>query len=327
MFDRILQVEAEGTHLFLPLTDEETPNFVVSVTLIGRNERGYPDFRQGFLNLPVEPVEQKLNVTLLSEPEKTGPGDEVQFDLLVTDSEGKPVEGEFSLSVVDLAVLALAEPNSKDILSAFYGEQPSGVRTSLSLAVYNRRLLDMPGGLGGGGDTLATSVTRESFPDTAYWNAEIKTGHDGRATVKITLPDTLTTWQVEARGLTQATLVGEAKSQIITSKDLIVRPVTQRFFVADDHAQVAAVVQNNSSQELKVQVSLTAEGFELDEPARQDQNAILPAGDRLRMEWWGTVKQADEVDLLFSAAGTDPTGKQYTGLCPASPRNPSGLAL
>ncbi len=71
------------------------------------------------MNLPVKPVEQELKVTLLSQPSRAGPGDEVQFEIQVTDSAGNPVQGEFSLAVVDKAVLALADPNSEDILIGF----------------------------------------------------------------------------------------------------------------------------------------------------------------------------------------------------------------
>jgi uncharacterized protein YfaS (alpha-2-macroglobulin family) len=97
-------------------------------------------------------VEQTLTVTLLSQPERAGPGDPVTFDIQVSDSAGNPVQGEFSLAVVDLAVLALAEPNSQDIVTAFYSQQPNGVRTSVTLAAYNKRDLNLPlGGLAGRG--------------------------------------------------------------------------------------------------------------------------------------------------------------------------------
>jgi len=308
---QIVQIGPGGQTFNLPLTDEEAPNVVVSVTLLGRNERGNPDFRQGFINLSVEPLEQQLNVTLLTQPERTGPGEEVQFDVLVTDRSGNPVQGEFSLAVIDLAVLALADPNSKDILPAFYGLQPLGVRTSLSLAVYNRRLLDLPLGLGGGGGDTAPSVVRERFPDTAYWNAEIVTDVDGKASVTITLPDTLTTWQADTRGLTLDTRVGQAQAQIVTTKDLLIRPVTSRFFVANDYAQVASVVQNNTAVSLQAQVSLQANGFELENPAQKTQTIDLPAGGRARVEWWGVVQDVDEVDLIFSVDGSDASGNRY----------------
>lgn len=308
---QVIDIGPEGYNLNLPLSNEEAPNIILSVTLLGRNPEGDPDFRHGLINLPVEPLEQKLNVTLLTQPERAGPGDPVQFDIQVTDAQGRPVEGEFSLSVVDLAVLALADANAADILPAFYGQQQLGVRTSLSLAVYNRRLLDLPLGLGGGGGETAPSVTRERFPDTAYWNAEVVTSADGKATVAIHLPDTLTTWQVDTRGLTLDTRVGQAQSQIITTKELLIRPVTPRFFVANDHVLLSAVVQNNSSVDMQIEASLQATGMELDDSAMQTQSVDLPAGGRSRLEWWGTVQDGEEVDLVFSAEGSDPSGNRY----------------
>ncbi|MFM8322547.1 MAG: Ig-like domain-containing protein [Chloroflexota bacterium] len=298
-----LTIPAEGYTLRLPLTAEHAPNIFVSVTLVGQNERGIADFRYGLADLEVAPIEQELMVTLLSEPQRAGPGDPVTLQLQVTDASGAPQQGEFSLAVVDLAALALAPANSQEILPAFYGPQPNGIRTGLSLAAYARRMMDLPGGMGGGGGAEAISVARENFPDTALWNAEIVTGPDGRAVVTLDLPDTLTTWQVEARGLTQDTRVGQGQAQIVTTKDLIVRPVTPRFFVAGDHATLAAVVQNNTGGELQVDVSLQAAGFVLDDPASAAQPVSVPANGRARVEWTGTVEEARLVELTFSASG------------------------
>ncbi|MBN1147462.1 MAG: Ig-like domain-containing protein [Anaerolineales bacterium] len=305
---QILALDPGGYNLSLPLGAEEAPNVYLSVTLLGQNAQGHPDFRQGYLNLPVEAVEPILTVSLSSQPPRAGPGEAVNFEVLVTDSAGQPVQGEFSISVVDLAALALADPNAPDIVSAFYSPQANGVRTGLSLAAYNRRLLDLPGGLGGGGDALLAPVVRENFPDTAYWNAEIVTGADGKAQVSINLPDTLTTWQVETRGLTADTRVGQAQDQIITSKDLLLRPVTPRFLVAGDHVQLAAVAQNNSDANMQVEVSLQATGFLLDETSAQAQTIELPPQGRVRVEWWGVAQGAPEVDLVFSAQGSDSAG-------------------
>jgi uncharacterized protein YfaS (alpha-2-macroglobulin family) len=207
----IIQIDAAGFNYNLPLGDDDAPNVYVAVTLLGPDAQGRTDFRQGYLGLSVEPVEQVLNVSLVSEPERSGPGEEVTFHLRVTDSAGSPVQGEFSLSADDLAVLALADPNAPDIINAFYGKQGLGVRTGLSLAASAQRLIYMPGGLGGGGGDEAASVVRENFPDTAYWNPVVVTDANGEASLTIQLPDSLTTWQVVARGLTEDTRVGEAE--------------------------------------------------------------------------------------------------------------------
>lgn len=303
MQHRILTIPAGGYELSLPVTAEYAPNVFLSVTLLGKDAQGKPDFRQGLLELSVEPVEQTLNVELTSQPEKAAPGDEINFEVIVTDWTGKPVQGEFSLAVVDLAALALADANSDDIITAFYGVQPDSVHTGLSLAAYTRRLLHLPLGLGGGGGEETPIVAREKFPDTAYWNAEVVTGADGRAQVSVTLPDTLTTWHVESRGLTLDTRVGQAQSQVITTKELLVRPVTPRFLVMGDHAQLAAIVQNNSSSDMQVEASLQSSGFALDDPASLSQQVNIPAQGRARLEWWGTVQDVESVDPIFTIQG------------------------
>jgi hypothetical protein len=300
---RTLALEPGGSAIELPLGVEDAPNVFVSVTLLGRSQEGLLELRQGYLELPVEPQEQVLNVSLASQPQRAGPGENVTFELLVTDAAGQPMQGEFSLAVVDRAVLALADPNAPDIRQAFYGNQPLGVRTGLALTAYARLRTLNPGGVGGGGGggDGAAPLVRERFPDTAAWFAEIVTGPDGRAQVSLALPDSLTTWQVLVRGVTTATQVGQAELDLVTSKDLIIRPVTPRFLVAGDRVELAAVAQNNTAASLAVEVSLQASGASLDDPASASQRVELPPGGRARAAWWVTVQDGELADLLFSA--------------------------
>jgi uncharacterized protein YfaS (alpha-2-macroglobulin family) len=299
---QVLTVEGSGSSLTLPLADDDAPNVYLSVTLLGRRGDGTPDFRQGYINLPVEPIQQTLTIELTSEPQRAGPGEQVTFDVRVTDAEENPVEGEFSISVVDLAVLALAEPNSVDIVTAYYGDQPLGVRTGLALAGHAQRLTYAPGGMGGGGGEIAEApVVREQFPDTAYWNAKIITDENGEAQVSVALPDSLTTWQADLRAVATDTRVGGAEAAVVTTKDLLVRPVTPRFLVMGDHVLLAAIVQNNTDAELLVDVSLEASGFTLDDPNTMLQQVNLPVSGRARVEWWGTAQDVGSADLVFSA--------------------------
>lgn len=303
----VRRVAAGGETLEVPLSSEDAPNVYLSVTLLGKGPDGQPDFRQGYIDLPVSPQEQLINVTLTGQPERAGPGEEVTFELQVTDASGTPVQGEFSLSVVDKAVLALAEPNVPDIVEAFYGKQMLGVSTGTSLAAYALRKTYSPPGMGGGGGDGQIPTVREKFEDTTYWNAEIVTGEDGRATVSLPLPDNLTTWQVLARGVAPETLVGQAEMEVLTTKDLLVRPVVPRFLVAGDHVQLAAVVQNNTGNDLDVQAALQANGVTLDDAAAASQHVFVPAGGRVRVEWWGTAQEVDSADLIFSAEAGDLT--------------------
>jgi uncharacterized protein YfaS (alpha-2-macroglobulin family) len=304
---QILQVNGSGVEIPVLLTDEQAPNIYLSVTLIKPNGEGNFDFRQGYLVLPVDPVEQSLKVSLVSEPVVVEPGGKITMTLLVTDAQGYPVQGEFSISVVDMAVLALANPNSPEIVSAFYGEQPLGVSTSLSLAASTQLRLYLAEGIGGGGGGEAASPiqVREEFLDTAYWNAAIVTDAEGQARVTLTLPDNITTWQLDTRGVTSDSHVGQDNLEVVSTKDLLVRPVTPRFFVVGDHALVAALVHNNTTNALQVEVSLQESGFELDDPKLAHQEVYIPPGGRERVEWWGTAEDVESVDLVFTAdAGT-----------------------
>jgi uncharacterized protein YfaS (alpha-2-macroglobulin family) len=295
---RVISLPAGGASVSIPLTAESAPNVYVAVTLAGSGN----DFRQGYTSLDVTPEAQTLNVEVTSDPERAGPGDDVTFDVRVTDAGGAPVQGEFSFAVVDLAALALAEPNATDIVSAFYSSQPVGVQTSISLSAYSGSSEGGRGG-GGGGDGGAPQVVRENFPDTAYWSASVITDADGRATVKMKLPDNLTTWHVLARGLTTDMRVGEDTDLLITTKDLLIRPVTPRFLVVGDHAALSAVVNNNTTSDISAEVSLEAHGFTLDDPSAATQQVSVPAGGRASVAWPGSADDSDSAELVFSVKG------------------------
>lgn len=297
---QVLTLAVGGSNVDLPLSSDDAPNVYVAVTVVGKSSDNSPDFRQGYVELEVAVIQEHLKVEITSQPERSGPGETVSFTLKVTDASGAPVEGEFSLAVVDEAVLALADPNSLDIFTAFYAPQPLGVRTASSLAAWGQRLRFMPGGMGGGGGDIAPSTVREYFPDTAYWNAVIVTDQNGEAVVTMQLPDTLTTWQVLVRGLTVETWVGEAQLDLVTSQELLIRPVTPRFLVAADHVELSAVVQNNTANPLEGNASLQVSGFTLDEPGSSMQAVNVPAYGQVRLSWWGTAEDVASADLLFS---------------------------
>jgi uncharacterized protein YfaS (alpha-2-macroglobulin family) len=292
----IVTLSGGGQSYSIPITKEDAPNVYVSVTALGQGN----EFRHGLVNIPVAPEAQELKVQLFSNPSEAGPRDDVTFDVIVTDNQDQPVQGEFSLSVVDLATLALADPNAEDILSSYYSEQLLGIETGLSLAAYGGRNILQPPGRGGGGGDIAAFI-REDFPDTPYWNPSLITNAEGRGQVTMTLPDSLTTWQVDVRGLTVDTKVGQAKTQIVSTKPLLIRPVTPRFLVSGDHVLMAAVVNNNTSDTQNVSVTLQSNGgFLLDNPESTTRNFDISPNAQARVEWWGTAGLAESADLVFS---------------------------
>jgi uncharacterized protein YfaS (alpha-2-macroglobulin family) len=304
---QIIDIDGASHTLSVPITQESIPNIYLSVMLLGKDGNGAPVYRHGTINLPVAPLSKMLNLDITLDPKLTEPGEKVSAILTVTDQLGNPVQGEFSVAVVDKAVLALMEPNSLPILEAFFRKQPLSVLTSFSLLTYAIQTTDVGYGIGGGGggDGMAALTIREEFPDTALWLAEIITGADGKAEIEIPLPDSLTTWVVAIRGLTENYLVGEAEAEIQTQKALMIQPVTPRFFVDGDVVELASVVYNNTSEPLSVDVSLVGTGFVLSDPSLQNQNLDIDPGENARVAWTGTVESIESADLVFRAVSGD----------------------
>jgi alpha-2-macroglobulin len=304
----VVQIQGASYDLQLPLSNEDAPNIYVTVTLLGRTNNR-PDFRVGNLELAVDPSAQVLQVEVQTSPAQPQPGEEVTVNIRVKDADGKPVEGEFSLALVDKAVLALADPNSKPIVEAFYGPQPLGVLSSYSLAEYSGRLLYSPLGRGGGaGEAPAVQAVRTNFADTAYWNGTVQTDVTGTAQIILTLPDNLTTWQANVRGLSSDARVGQATMDLTASKPLLVRPVAPRFAVPGDHLALAALVHNNTQGALQASVRMEAAGFTLDDLNQAVQRVDLQPGERRQVSWWGVVQDVAALDLTFSAEADQPGG-------------------
>ena len=298
-------VSIEGNSLLfeLPVEGIDAPNSYISVLLIGETN-AHPDFRLGYQELKVDPENELFQVNVSIEPENASPGDEVRVLLDVKDSTGNPVKGEFSVAMVDKAVFALAKPNSLDIIQAFYGEQPLGTQTSFSLAVYAGRVLNEGGDLGGaGGGAFSSPQTREDFQDTAFWSGDVVTDESGKASIQVLLPDNLTTWQVNVRGIDRQNRVGEASIELISAKDLFIRPVVPKFFVSGDHVNISAVVHNDTAENIEVTVFLEPTGFDLDDPAANQQTFTIGASERVALSWWGTVQNVETVSIIFVASG------------------------
>jgi uncharacterized protein YfaS (alpha-2-macroglobulin family) len=311
----VLLLTSNSTIYKLPITADLAPNAYVSVVVVkGVDDTNpWPNFKMGITEIKVDTRQQTLSVEVIPDRQQVGPGEQVQYTVRTRDAQGKPVSAEVSLSLSDLATLSLLPPNSLPILKFFYSERTLGVWTSVplvnSLDEYNINIVkevQQGGGGGGGGGKgegdLGVVEVRQEFPDTAFWDAAVQTDADGEATVRVTLPDNLTTWRMDARAVTLDTHVGQTTDDIVSSRPLLVRPQTPRFFIASDQARLGTAVHNNTDQALSVVVSLQAEGLTLQSPI--SQTVQIEAKGQAYVSWNTTVDpEAARVDLVFSAEG------------------------
>ncbi len=121
----------------LPITSDLTPNIYVSVVLIKGQDatNKLSDYKVGVLPIEVKPIAQTLTISLTPDRSTAQPGESVTFNIDATDSNGQPIAVEFSLDLVDKAVLSLLPRPVNAILDAFYGRRMLGVNTSADLTV------------------------------------------------------------------------------------------------------------------------------------------------------------------------------------------------
>jgi len=80
-----------------------------------------------------------------------------------------------------------------------------------------------PKPVAGGGAVEAPVQVRSDFRSTIFWQPDVKTDANGVATIKITYPDSLTTWRATARAATAANQFGMATSTTRTKKPRVSR--------------------------------------------------------------------------------------------------------
>ncbi len=128
-------------------------------------------------------------------------------------------------------------------------------------------------------------VVRTNFADTAFWAAALATAADGTAVVDFSLPDSLTTWKIKTWTMGPGTKVGQAESEIVTSKDLLVRLQAPRFFVEKDEVVLSANVHNKLKHKKAVQVVLELEGSALQPLGETAQTVEIAAASEHRVDW------------------------------------------
>ncbi len=141
-----------------------------------------------------------------------------------------------------------------------------------------------PGGPAAGGAEVAPTL-RSNFADTAYWVASSTADENGIVEVKFKVPDNLTTWKIKAWTMGDGTRVGSGTSDIISSKDLIIRPQTPRFFTERDQIVLSAVVHNYLASEKLVKVVIENEGGHLKLLDEATQSVIIAANGEARVNW------------------------------------------
>ncbi|MGJ3237620.1 MAG: Ig-like domain-containing protein [Anaerolineae bacterium] len=312
-YDRITLTS--NSYLYsLPITEAYAPNVFVSVMIVKGVDDNNPvaGFRMGYVQFSVTPERYQLTLDIQSDVDSTSPQQTVTYTITTTDWQGDPVSAEVGVAVTDLASLSLADDPSRPIFNYFYSDQSLSVSTTTPLTIntdqITQEVLDTIKGGGGGLSAEGVIEVRGEFIDTPYWNPHLVTDENGQVSFDVRLPDNLTTWRLNARALTLAPdgvmLVGQDTFDLLSTKPILIRPTTPRFFIVGDEVVLGAVVNNNTENTQDVVVTLNAEGVSLLDDNRTQQISV-PANGRTRVSWRVRVTDAEQARLSFLAdAGT-----------------------
>ncbi len=259
---RLITLSPKEKSVQVPITGAYAPNVYVSVALVqgrmGEGTRGKPRMRMGIINLPVKPEDNTLAVGITTDKADYRPGEQVTATVKVTDSAGKPVSSEVSITASDEGVLSLIGYETPNPIPTFYAQWGLGVTTATQLEY----IRDIPGANqdrpATGGDAVGT--IRSRFVSTAVWTPGAVTDANGIATVKFTAPDNLTAFRMMALAADRGHRFGSADKRFTVSKPLQLLSSLPRFLAVGDVLSGGVVVHNETGMAGTAIVKLITDG-------------------------------------------------------------------
>jgi uncharacterized protein YfaS (alpha-2-macroglobulin family) len=262
------------------------------------------------IGVPARDKMLKLDIV----PNKTEfkPRDVASYTIMARNDDGSPAANtEVSLGIVDESIYSIAPETAGNIKREFYGRRYNEVQTSLAIhytftGYGGERSADLSKNKSAyqladfkNESSYAEPTIRKEFKDTAFWQPDVVTGGDGKATVSFKLPDNLTTWRATARGVTTDTRVGSVVQKTIARKDVIMRLEMPRFLTEGDTVTISGVVHNFLKSDKSTKISLDLSGAQLlDSPS--STVTIRPNGEQ-RVDWRVQANTVGRLTLLAKA--------------------------
>jgi uncharacterized protein YfaS (alpha-2-macroglobulin family) len=152
----------------------------------------------------------------------------------------------------------------------------------------------------GNGDAPPPIDLRKDLRALAVFTPGVETDAQGRATVRYTLPDSVTRYRIVAVAADKERSFGSGEATLTARLPLIVRPSLPRFLNFGDACELPVVVQNQTGEPLTVQVALRASNLAL--TGAQGLTFTLPSRDRREIRFPARAEEAGEVLVQVATA-------------------------
>jgi hypothetical protein len=131
---------------------------------------------------------------------------------------------------------------------------------------------------------------RTNFDALALFAPTVKTDANGKATVDLKLPDNLTRYRVMAVSVDNGKRFGAGESNLTAKQPLMVRPSAPRFMNFGDKIELPVVVQNQTDNQMTVNVGVRATNATLTNGG--GQSVIVPPNDRVEVRFPVSAEKA-----------------------------------
>ncbi len=290
---RIVQVKGAAPQIQFQVTADMLPNAAVEAVLVRQGEPiaqvepGKLDklVRVGFAPFRTNLDDKYLNVQAKATNQTLQPGAEQTLQLEMKDRENNPIQGQFTVMVVNEAVLQLSGYRVPDLVSTVYAEQPISTRFADNRPDVVLQPLSSPlqkgWGYGGGfSNGAANTRIRKDFQALAYYNGSVLTDANGKANITFKLPDNLTTWRVMVVATDGNLHFGNGETTFITTKPLLTNPVLPQFVRPGDRFEGGLSVTNNTGQSANLAINGNLTGGVGFENNSGNQNIASESGTR-----------------------------------------------
>ena len=242
----------------------------------------HPEVQSTSVSLRVPPVMRRLAVQVNAEQTTYRPGSAATANLRITDAAGAPASGTVTLWAVDEGVLRLTGYALPDLLTSLWPERPDRVltadartRAQVLDAVTDEKFESKnaakraAGGGGASSESVAASASapaplardadgiaqtgeqitlRTDFRVLATWQGAVDVGTDGRTSVPIKLPQSLTSYRILAVADSGGDRFGGGSTVVEIRQPFMVQPALPRFVAIGDTFEAGAVLQNQSGK-------------------------------------------------------------------------------
>ncbi|MDQ3254937.1 MAG: hypothetical protein M3R15_13690, partial [Acidobacteriota bacterium] len=139
--------------------------------------------------------------------------------------------------------------------------------------------------IGFGDPKLASAEIRlrENFNALAVFAPSVPTDANGRAEVKVKVPDNLTRYRVMAVSVAGGKQFGAGESTITARMPLMVRPSAPRFLNFGDRFELPIVVQNQTDAPMEINIAVRAANADLTDGG--GRRVTVPANDRAEVRF------------------------------------------